>query len=108
MEYFAKNIKILLYKYKLKTFSIYTFQYWYQLNHFSLLITSKFEQLISKIASIYFLCLTGRAENVRPFQILADSITSVAKNLEQPWINRFHIPTMEVVLFNTDSDRFNN
>lgn len=68
MEYFAKNIKILLYKYKLKTFSIYTFQYRYQLNHFSLLITSKFEQLISKIASIYFLCLTGRAKTYDRFK----------------------------------------
>lgn len=88
MEYFAESIiKILLYK--CKDFPLVLSNI--DINcHFTLLIMLKFVQFISKIEHflsllIHFLCLTGhvKRENVRPFQILADSVTSVAKNLEQ-------------------------
>lgn len=89
MEYFAESvIKILLYKCKDFPFILSNID----INcHFTLLITLKFEQLISKIEHflsllIHFPCLMGHVtENVRPFQILADSVTQVAKNLEQPF-----------------------
>lgn len=80
MGYSVENVKILLYKNINLTLSLFILPYIDINSHFTLLIALKFGQLISKIASIYFLYLTGHVENVRPFRILADI---VAKNLEQ-------------------------